>query len=69
MRSADERALVLLDKLERERGLTFSEYAELIGAETEALRQKAAERAVRLRKQIYGDQVFTRGLIEFTSYC
>lgn len=69
MRSADERALVLLDKLERERGLTFSEYAELIGAETEALRKEAAERAVRLRKQIYGDQVFTRGLIEFTSYC
>ena len=26
-------------------------------------------RAVELRKKYYGDQVFTRGLIEFTNYC
>lgn len=27
------------------------------------------EEAVRLRKQYYGNKVFTRGLIEFTNYC
>ena len=69
MQNAETRALALLDKLERERELQTEEYIELLGSHTEALQQKAAARAVRLRKQIYGDQVFTRGLIEFTSYC
>lgn len=69
MQNAETRALALLDKLERERGLTTEEYSELLSAHTEALQREAAARAVRLRKQIYGDQVFTRGLIEFTSYC
>lgn len=28
-----------------------------------------AEEAVRIRKQYYGEKVYTRGLIEFTNYC
>ena len=50
--------------------LSKSEYEELLGywqdRET-AVRLKAE--AVRLRKQHYGNKVFTRGLIEFTNYC
>ncbi len=28
-----------------------------------------AEEAVRIRKEVYGTDVYTRGLIEFTNYC
>lgn len=50
--------------------LTKDEFAELVRAaddpETAALLR---EEAVKLRKQYYGNKVFTRGLIEFTNYC
>ncbi len=31
--------------------------------------QRLSKEAVKIRKQHYGDRVFTRGLIEFTNYC
>ena len=57
----------LVEKLRRERDLSDSELKELIesGAHDEALRQAADE----VRRARYGDAVFLRGLIEFTSYC
>lgn len=57
----------LVEKLRRERDLSDSELKELIesGAHDEALRQAADE----VRRERYGDAVFLRGLIEFTSYC
>ena len=57
----------LVEKLRRERDLSDSELKELIESDThdEALRQAADE----VRRERYGDAVFLRGLIEFTSYC
>lgn len=50
--------------------LSKSEYEELLGCwqDRETAARLKAE-AVRLRKQHYGNKVFTRGLIEFTNYC
>ncbi len=57
----------LVEKLRRERDLSDSELRELIESDThdEALRQTADE----VRRARYGDAVFLRGLIEFTSFC
>lgn len=62
--------MILADKLIRDHTLTRMEYTELLDAGGDAgVRAKLQEEAVRLRKQYYGDKVFTRGLIEFTNYC
>lgn len=50
--------------------LTKEEFAELIKCADDAeTREVLRDRAVRLRKQYYGESVYTRGLIEFTNYC
>lgn len=51
--------------------LTKEEFEELIRlARTDAeVREQLKEEAVRLRKEYYGTDVYTRGLIEFTNYC
>ena len=59
----------LLDRLERERSLPLGDWSALIAGYTPALAADAAERAVRLRKAIYGNAVYVRGLIEISSYC
>lgn len=49
---------------------TKEEFAELLRcAEDSETAERLAEEAVRIRKQYYGDKVYTRGLIEFTNYC
>ncbi len=57
----------LVEKLREQRDLSDGELRELIGsgAHDEALREAADE----VRRERYGDAVFLRGLIEFTSYC
>lgn len=59
----------LIDKLERERSLSLEEYEFLISnrdAESgELLRQKA----VKVRQEYYGDEVYIRGLIEISNIC
>lgn len=63
-------ARVLLDKLERERTLSFDEWVRLISSyQDEEVRAYAMERARAVRDERYGNKVFTRGLIEFTNYC
>ena len=50
--------------------LKKDEFVELIRAYKDPEAVEALKtRAVELRKKYYGDQVFTRGLIEFTNYC
>lgn len=62
--------MILAEKLIRNHTLGKAEYAELLAAGGDpAVRARLQEEAVRLRKQFYGDKVFTRGLIEFTNYC
>ncbi len=55
----------LLDRLESGETLSREEYKSLLTCEEPYL----YERARAARKRVYGDRVFMRGLIEFTSYC
>ena len=58
---------MLIEKLRENRDLTDDELRELIESNKydEALRTAADE----VRRERYGDAVYLRGLIEFTSYC
>ena len=59
----------LVDKLERERGLSPDEWERLIAERTPEIAADLSERAGRIRDGRYGKDVYTRGLIEFTNYC
>lgn len=61
--------LTLVEKLEQEHTLTREEWITLITGRDEKLAMEVFQRAVKIRKNIYGDEVFVRGLIEFTNYC
>ncbi|MBQ3427545.1 MAG: [Clostridia bacterium] len=59
----------LTDKLTEHHSLTLDEYEYLIENRTEAAAGALAERAVRIRREIYGNTVFIRGLIEISNIC
>ena len=59
----------LIDKLAREHTLTLEEYEELISTCNETDAAYLFEKARQVREQVYGKDVYIRGLIEFTSYC
>ena len=59
----------LVEKLERTHSLTLVEYEALLRNRSEALSATLRERAVRARKAVYGSAVFTRGLVEISSFC
>ena len=61
--------IALIDKLGRQHSLSLSEYQALIDNRTPALAQELAKRAVAVRKAIYGNTVYIRGLIEISNYC
>ena len=65
----DGRERELIEKLENERGLSESEYAELIVSRDEESAKVLASKAAEKRKAVFGDAVYTRGLIEISSYC
>ncbi|MGL6197543.1 MAG: [FeFe] hydrogenase H-cluster radical SAM maturase HydE [Lachnospiraceae bacterium] len=56
-----------ITKLEKEKNLPDSELAALL--ETDAYDQQLFKAADRVRRQIYGTDVYIRGLIEFSNYC
>lgn len=59
----------LVEKLCRKRSLSLAEYELLVAQRTPKTAQRLAARAVEVRKRVYGTKVFTRGLIEASSYC
>ena len=61
--------LPLIDKLERAHSLSREEYEILISGRNNETASLLRERALRLRRQVYGNTVFVRGLIEISSYC
>lgn len=62
--------MTVIDKLLELHNLTRTEYIELLESrENKEVVSRLRNEAVRLRKQYYGNKVFTRGLIEFTNYC
>ncbi len=61
--------IALIDKLEQSRALSKEEWITLLRERDEQTAAYLFERAQAVRKRIYGDRVFIRGLIEFTNYC
>ena len=59
----------LISKLEKERSLTLAEYEYLIENRTEETAKILAEKAVKKRKEVYGNDVYIRGLIEISNIC
>lgn len=59
----------LIDKLALNQNLEDSELQYLLDHLTEEDQNYLIEKAHEVRMAIYGDRVFMRGLIEFTSYC
>lgn len=69
-----EKTSEIITRLETTHSLSKEEYIFLLeeflhGNESEGLASILKEKAVALRKSIYGNSVFIRGLIEFTNYC
>lgn len=59
----------LLEKLNKTRSLTLSEYEQLISGYSKEAAEYAAALAVENRKAVYGTDIFIRGLIEITNIC
>ncbi len=59
----------LIDKLAASHSLETFEYEALISGRTPELAAYAAIPAVRLREEVYGKKVYTRGLIEIGNVC
>ena len=55
--------------LKKKHILTKEEFIQLIDGRTPELAEYLFEKARAVRKQYYGNDVYMRGLIEFTSYC
>lgn len=65
----DQHSKKLVDKLSVVHSLSISEYDHIISHISSELLQYVAEKAVAIQREIYGEDVFTRGLIEASSYC
>lgn len=61
--------LKLAEKLYKEHSLSVAEYEELISCRTEETAQYLLEKADEVRKAVYGNKVFIRGLIEISNIC
>ena len=59
----------IIDRLVKERDLTDEEFEQLIFCEDKGTIEYLAEKAREVRENIYGKEVYLRGLIEFTNYC
>ncbi len=59
----------LVEKLEKREPLTVSEYEFLIVNRTPEIAESLAKKADNVRRKIYGNKVFIRGLIEISNIC
>lgn len=59
----------IIDKLIEYRSLTLEEYEKLIELRCDEAAEMLKNEAVRLRKEVYGNKVFIRGLIEVGNIC
>lgn len=59
----------IISKLIKEHSLTLEEYKALISNYNEEIASVLRHEAVRLRKEIYGNTVYIRGLIEISNIC
>ncbi|MBQ2965266.1 MAG: [Clostridia bacterium] len=65
----DERIIELIKKLEKTRSLSVEEYEYIIENASEDAAALLREKADRVRREIYGTDVYIRGLIEISNYC
>ena len=59
----------LIEKLKRKRSLDIEEYQRLIDERDEETASVLAAEANKICDEIYGDEVYTRGLIEISNIC
>lgn len=59
----------LIEKLHKEHSLSLDEYVYLIDNRNEESAKLLAEKADKIRREIYGNTVFIRGLIEVSNFC
>ena len=59
----------LIDKLNKEQNLSKEEWISLIENRTPELSEYLFKKAREVRHEHYGQDVYIRGLIEFTNYC
>lgn len=59
----------LIDKLDRENALSLDEWEEIIRGRCEQVAEYAAEIARKRSQEIFGNKIYTRGLIEISNYC
>ena len=60
---------VVVSKLLKYHSLELEEYEFLLEHRTPEITKQLAEEAVRIRKEIYGNKVYIRGLIEISNIC
>lgn len=59
----------LIEKLVKNRSLSIEEYKFLIDNRNDEFASLLAQKAVKIRKEIYGNDVYIRGLIEISNIC
>ncbi|WP_026508580.1 [FeFe] hydrogenase H-cluster radical SAM maturase HydE [Butyrivibrio sp. MC2013] len=59
----------LILRLDKDRSLSLPEYEELIRDRDSEAAELLAELALKRKKEIFGDAIYTRGLIEISSIC
>lgn len=64
-----EQVRYLVEKLASGSSLRLEEYQELVEAQSPKAAALLAEKAVAVRKEIYGNAVYVRGLIEISNIC
>lgn len=65
----NDKLFSLIDELASDHRLSLSNYEYLIKNRNEKAAKLLAELAVKTRKEIYGNAVYVRGLIEFSNIC
>lgn len=65
----NERLFSIAQRLIKNRSLSPSEYEKLVLGYDEEIKEYLKAEAVKIRKAIYGNQVFIRGLIEISNIC
>ena len=68
-RQLKKELLIIIEKLIKERSLTVDEYEYLITNRNEEAAAILAEEALKVRKEIYVNTVYIRGLIEISNIC
>ncbi|MBR4050729.1 MAG: [Clostridia bacterium] len=65
----NEKIIYLIEKLEKEHSLSVEEYEFIIENRSEESAALLREKADRVRREIYGTDVYIRGLIEISNFC